>query len=405
MGKIFDDKIVEKINKEFGEGSMVRASELPPIPMVHSGSLSLDFAIGAGGIPTNRVVEICGSEGSGKTTLALLIARQVIDRNPQRGLVYIDLEHKITPSWMEQLVGSERMDNIMVVSPDSMEQAHEIYRRLVKGGKVAMVIIDSIGGAPTNQAMDDTRNVAEKAASMGGNAKAVSEFSRLANNLSSKYDCLTVGINQTRDDTKSRHGNMLQTPGGHAWKHACVLRIELRRGFEKYTIKRGGEEVVVGFDVRAKIIKNQLGGQEGRTCEWRFFTEITEQFGDFGIDTTEECVRLAKAVGVVTQAGAYYRHPAFPDGQVMGGAKMLSLIKEDAKVREAVIGSVMDALSRDPDKVFEIAPILADEDNGLPLAYKDGPFQDVVDQTDKEDRASAAGLDKLAERRREEMSK
>ncbi|QGJ94940.1 RecA-like DNA recombinase [Gordonia phage RedWattleHog] len=383
---VFDDKVVEKINKEFGSGSIMKASELPPIPMVSSGSLALDFAIGAGGIPTNRVVEVCGSEGAGKTTLALLIARQIIDRNPKRGLVYIDLEHKITPSWMEMLVGSERMDNIMVVSPDSIEQTTEIYRRLVKSGKASMVIVDSIGGAPTNQAMDDTRNVAEKAASMGGNSKGVSEFARLANNLSSKYDCLTVGINQTRDDTKSRHGNMLQTPGGHAWKHACVLRIELRRGSEKYQVKRGGDEVTVGFDVRAKIHKNQLGGQEGRTCEWRFFTEATEQFGPFGIDTTEECVRLAKAVGVVTQAGAYYRHPAFPDGQVMGGAKMLSLIQEDVKVREAVIGDVMDALSKDPEKLSEIAPIDTDEDDPVKgddepapvVASGSGPLADLA---------------------------
>lgn len=350
-------KLMEKISKEFGDKSIYMARDMPPIPYISSGSLSLDFAIGTGGIPTNRCVELCGSEGSGKTTLALLIARGIIDRDRKRLVLYIDMEHKLTPDWMEKIIGTERMDNLVVAAPDSMEQAHEMYRRFVKGGTVSMVILDSIGGAPTNQQMDETRNVAEKASNKGGNAKAVSEFARLAGNLSAKYDCLTLGINQTRDDMKTQHGNAIETPGGHAWKHACALRIYLRRGFAKFEVRRGGEAVQVGFDVKARIIKNQLGGEEQRTCEWNFFTKATEEFGDFGVDTTEECVRLAKALGVVDQAGAYYRHSSFPGGQVQGQEKMVKLVQSDAGVRDILVGEVMDALSKDPDKIAEIAPI------------------------------------------------
>ena len=351
------EKLMEKVAKDFGEKSVYMARDMPPIPYVSSGSLSLDFAVGTGGIPTNRVVEVCGSEGSGKTTLALLIARNIIDRDKKRLVIYIDMEHKLTPDWMEKLIETERMDNLVIVAPDSMEQATEIYRRYVKSGLVSMVILDSIGGAPTNQAMDDTRSIADKAPSMGGNSKAVSEFSRLAANLSAKYECLTLGINQTRDDTKSMHGNAIQTPSGHAWKHHCALRIYVRRGYEKYEIKIGGDPVIVGFDVKARIIKNQLGGEEQRTAQWRFFTRATEEFGDFGIDTTEECVRLAKVLGVVEQAGGYYRHHSFPGRQIQGQPKMVELVQKDAAVREVLVGEVMDTLSKKPGSISEAAPI------------------------------------------------
>lgn len=360
---IIADKLLNGVAKEFGDNSIYMARDMPPVPAVTSGSLSLDFAIGPlGGIPTNRVVEYCGSEGSGKTTLALLTARSIMQRSPDRAVVFIDMEHKLDPIWMERLIGSEHMDNLVVVAPDSMEQATEIYRRIVKSEQASMAILDSIGGAPTNQAMDDTRNVAEKAASMGGNSKAVSEFARLAANLAAKYDCLTLGINQTRADTVSRHGNMLQTPGGHAWKHACALRVEVRPGLEKYEVKRNGEVIRVGFDVRARIIKNQLGGALGRTAEWRFFTEEVPEFNaDFGVDQVEECVRLSKALGVVQQAGAWYRHEVFPNGQLQGQDAVLKLIHQEPSVKDRLVSDVMSALKSDPSKIADVAPVEADD--------------------------------------------
>lgn len=363
MASTVSDKVIEKINKEFGQGSMYFARDIPSIPTVSSGSLSLDFAIGIGGLPTNRVVEFAGNEGAGKTTLALVAAANIIDQQPDRAVMFIDMEHKLTPSWIETIVGKDRMDSIVVAAPDSIEQATEMYRRFVKGGSISMVILDSIGGAPTNQAMDDTRDVSKKSASMGGNSVGVSAFARLAANLSAKYNCLTIGINQTRQDMKSQHGNMLETPGGKAWKHACVLRVEVRRGGERYSVKIGGEDVVVGFDVRAKIHKNQLGGQENRTCEWRFFTQETEQFGAFGIDQTEECIRLAMVLGVITRAGAYYRHPALPNGQVMGQPALVDLVQNDDGLRDTIVGEVMSALKDDPDRIGEVAPVEENEDD------------------------------------------
>lgn len=362
MPSTIGDKLIAGISKEFGEKSIYYANDMPPIEVVPSGSLALDFAIGVGGMPMGRVVEFAGAEGSGKTTLSLLVAKQVLARYPERALAFFDLEHKLSTEWMAKLLGEETMDRVLIVAPDTIEQTSELFKRLVKSEKVAMVIVDSIGAAPTNQAMDDSRNIAEKADSMGGNAKGVSAFARLAANFSAKYDCLTIGINQVRDDTKSRHGNLLSTPGGHAWKHACILRVEVRRGYEKYHVKEHGEERLVGFDVRAKVHKNQLGGDEGRVAEWRFFTTDTEQFGPMGVDTIEECVRLASATGVMTRAGAYYRSEHFPDGQVQGRDAVLKLVMADAEVRTKLVDDVLAALKADPNKIADVAPIESEED-------------------------------------------
>lgn len=365
MGNAAD--LIRDINKSFGDGSAYLAKDMPPVEYVPSGSLALDFAVGKG-IPRNRVVEILGAEGSGKTTLALLIAKQVLDEQPDRLVLFLDMEHKLTPDWMEQLVGEEYMPSIVVLNPDTIEQATEMYRRAVRKGIVAMTILDSIGGAPTAQVMDEGRS-AEDAESMGGNAKGVTKFARFASNLSAKYNCLTVGINQMRDDTKSRHGNMIQSPGGRAWKHACVLRIYLRRGKEKYFQKINGEDILVGFDVIAQCIKNHVG-VENRTAQWRFFTQDC-QYAPMGVDTTEECVRLSELTGVITRTGSYYNHPAFPKdkqgkNRVNGKSAMLEAIQGDEALRGTIVSEVMAVLADPEADLSEIAPMgeeLTDSDD------------------------------------------
>jgi recombination protein RecA len=350
------NSIIKDIRKKYGEESASSAAEMPPMTTVHSGSLALDFALGCGGMPSNRVVEFLGEEGSGKTTAALLVAEQIILQQPERAVVMLDMEHKLTPSWVEKLMG-DTIENLVVLNPDTIEQASDMMRDTVKSGKVSMVILDSIGGAPTQQVMDDERS-AEQAESMGGNAKGVTKFGRWAANFSAKYNCLVVGINQQRDDLKSRHGNLIVTPGGRGWKHNCLVRIQFRKGTEKYLAKVNEEEVKVGFNVIARTVKNQAGGEEGRTAEWRFFTTDTEKYGPVGIDTTEECIRLATKVGVIVRAGAWYRHAALPDGQVRGMGSLVDAIRDDEALKNTIVSETMAALTGDDINASDISPII-----------------------------------------------
>ena len=356
------DKFIADLNKRFGSGTAYYAKDMPPIEFRSTGSLTLDFALGTGGVPRNRVMEIFGPEGSGKTTLALLIASQFIDAEPDRSVLFLDMEHKLTPEWMALLVGEERMDSIIIAEPETIEEATEIYRRVLPSGDISVCILDSIGGAPTNMMFSDKRDVAKNADQQGGNAKGVTQFARFASNLSAKYSCLTIGINQVRDKMNSMYAGAIDTPGGRGWRHACVLRIKMKQGYESYTVKVNGEEVKVGYDVIAHVVKNHVASGEGRTATWHFFNQESEKYGQVGIDTLEETIRLSKLTGVVVRAGAYYRHAALPGGQVMGEEKLGEAIRADEKVRDAIVSDVMAVLSEPDADLSAVSPIVPVEE-------------------------------------------
>lgn len=227
------DKLYTDLRTEFGEDTIMRAVDIPKRPGIPSGSLALDFAVGFGGMPQDRVIEISGKESSGKTTLALMIMTHFLDAqtDPSRGALVLDLEHKLTADWLEYLVGSDRMERIIYIQPDHAEQATNIYKTAVRSGQVCFALYDSIAGAPTKRRNDDA-----EVAGYGGNAGAITEFARSAANLSAKYVCLTVGINQTRDDF-----------GGYN-RLVCLAgetRVLTRRGFRPIAELAGGTHEVL----------------------------------------------------------------------------------------------------------------------------------------------------------------
>lgn len=348
------DKLLGDLQSKFGENSVFRATEVPIRPRITSGSLALDFAAG-GGLPSDRVIEVAGGEGSGKTTLGLLTMMHFLD-NDSRIAVIIDTEHKLTMDWVEYLIGSERMARVIYLSPDHMEQATNMYADAVSSGQVGFVLFDSIGASPTKAAAEKE---AEKV-QVGGNSGAVTKFARLASTHSSKYHCLTFCINQVREDMEGFRRHM--TPGGRGFKHACVMRIKLRRSTsDKVESVVNGEKVVVGFKVFASVIKNQLSN-EGRTAWWWFYSVETPEYG-FGIDTLDEVIRLAVATKVVTQHGSWYSHPALPEYKTSGEHKVQGLaalgkaIGQDHLVQQTIVSETMAVLSN-PDEgiAAEVAP-------------------------------------------------
>ena len=190
--------LLEDLQKKFGAESAMFASDIPPYQVFSSGSLGLDYATGIGGFPSNRVIEIGGEPGAGKSTLAMhavnnrLIAEKQWGTN--RGALYLDIENRITPEWMERFV--EEPERVIVAKPDSMEQATDMYMQAVRSGLIGMAVVDSIGGAPTERVMDKSASVGD----FGGNSLAVSRFAKFASTLSGKYNVTTLGINQIRDD-------------------------------------------------------------------------------------------------------------------------------------------------------------------------------------------------------------
>ena len=347
------DSLLTDLQKKFGENKVMRASDVPVGPPISTGSLALDFATGYGGFPSNRVVEIYGRPGTGKTTLALIAMMNALEKYPDRGALLMDVEHKCDPAWLEMIVGKELLENrVIYVRPTSIENCTNIYRQAVESGMVCCAILDSIGGAPTIRRNDDA-----EVGHYGGNAMGVGEFARTAGTLADVYDCLTIGINQVRANMGM--GFTDETPGGHQWKHTCVQRIELVRGKDTESITMPGEEkpVPIGYTVFAKVRKNQVGAP-GRTAWYWFFNTWTPEHG-FGIDTLDEINRLAVKTGVEARKGCWYHHPALPaDGKgehkVQGLPAFQEAVRADKSLRATIVSEVLASLV---DHAGEVAPI------------------------------------------------
>jgi len=356
MGNVLLDKLIAEVQGKYGADAIMFADQVPVRDPITSGSLALDFATGIGGLPSDRVIEVAGDEGSGKTTLGLMTMMHFLDEHPDRAALILDTEHKLTMDWVQYLIGAERMQRVLYAQPDYMEQATNMYVDLVGSGQIGFCLFDSIGGSPTKAAAEKE---AEKV-QVGGNAGAVTKFARLASTYSAKYHCLTFGVNQVRADMDGFRRHM--TPGGHGWKHACVMRIKLRRSTtDKVEAVVNGEKMVVGFKVFASIIKNQLAAP-GRTAWWWFYNVDTDQYG-FGIDTLDEIIRLAVATHVVAQNGSWYSHAALPEYKTSGEHKVQGLkalgemISADSALRQTIVSETMAVLKSDGQLASEVAPM------------------------------------------------
>jgi recombination protein RecA len=339
-------KLRDQMVTKFDDRSVMMASDMPRRPAVSSGSLALDFAIGIGGLPSDRYVEFSGAEHTGKTTLGLLAMSNFLDAQLTRCAVILDIEHKLDPKWLTRLVGEEHMPRVIYLQPDDAEQAVAMYKEAVGSGQVSFVLFDSIAAAEPRYGMEN----AEKER-VGGNSKIMARFSRIAATFSAKYACCTFAVNQTRDDIEGFH--RIITPGGRAPKHHQILRVQVRRGKGEVFETIDGEQVRVGYVIAAKVVKNQCGGIEGRTCQWWFMCVPTERYG-FGVDQVDEITRLAMVTGVIERRGGWYYHPGLPDGKIQGADRFFEAVKANDGLRGELTTAIM---SRLQEHAHEVAPV------------------------------------------------
>lgn len=342
-------KVKDALTEQYGDGSVRWINEIPTRPLVSSGSLALDFACG-GGFPSDHCIEVAGREGCGKTSLGLLTMRNFLDGQPDRGTMILDLEHKLTISWVEQLLGKERMERVILLWPDHMEEATDMFTKAVASGQISFVMVDSIGGAPSQRVTNKSAEIGN----IGGNALAVTRFAQLASIYSQKYNTLTFGINQTREDIAGYHRHIV--PGGQAWKHACVLRIQMKRGKGVVEDKVGGESIPVGHEIISKVVKNQLAAP-GRSASYWFFHVPTEKYTTFGIDTLDEVVRLALVTEVIRQGGAWYYHEGLPGGKIQSKDALIQAVRINSELHEILVQEVIEVVSTDSTIANLVVPI------------------------------------------------
>ena len=310
------DAALQQIERAFGKGSIMRMGQRPgdeQIDVISSGSLGLDIALGIGGLPRGRIVEIYGPESSGKTTLAL----HAIAEAQKRGgtCAFIDAEHALDPTYARKL--GVDVDNLLISQPDAGEQALEIADTLVRSGAVDVLVVDSVAALVPRAELEGEMGDSH----VGLHARLMSQALRKLTGSVSRSNTMLVFLNQIRLKIGVMFGNPETTTGGNALKFYASIRMEIRRiGAIK------DRDQVVGNQTRVKVVKNKLAPPFRQV-------EFDIMYGE-GISKVGELVDLGTKVGVVEKSGAWYSVDSQRIGQGRENAKQF--LREHAEVADAV---------------------------------------------------------------------
>ncbi|WP_369158738.1 recombinase RecA [Candidatus Thiodiazotropha sp. LNASS1] len=324
-----------QIEKQFGKGSVMRmgdTSAVRNIDAISTGSLSLDIALGIGGLPKGRVVEIYGPESSGKTTLTL----QVVAEAQKMGgtAAFIDAEHALDPQYAEKL--GVNVDELLVSQPDTGEQALEITDMLVRSGAVDLVVIDSVAALTPKAEIEGDMGDSH----VGLQARLMSQALRKLTANIKRTNCLVIFINQIRMKIGVMFGNPETTTGGNALKFYSSVRLDIRR---TGAIKKGDE--VVGNDTRVKVVKNKVAPP---------FKQVQFEiiYGE-GISHEGEIIELGVQRGIIDKSGAWYSYNGDRIGQ--GKENVRNFLKENPDISEAIESRIREELLPSQDSEEELA--------------------------------------------------
>ncbi len=310
------DAAISQIEKQYGKGSVMKLGDESAnmnVETVPTGSLSLDIALGLGGLPKGRIIEIYGPESSGKTTVALHAVAEVQRVGGIAG--FIDAEHALDPAYAKK-IGVD-IDNLYISQPDNGEQALEITETMVRSGAVDIVIVDSVAALVPKAEIDGDMGDAH----VGLQARLMSQALRKLTAVISKSNCIVIFINQLREKVGIMFGNPETTTGGRALKFYSSVRLDVRR---IEALKQGGE--VVGNRTRIKVVKNKIAPPFKEA-------EFDIMFGE-GISREGDILDLAAEVGIVNKSGAWYAYNGDKIGQGRENAK--GYLKENKAVCEEI---------------------------------------------------------------------
>ena len=347
------DAALANIEKQFGKGSVMKLGDSTVnmnIETIPTGSLSLDIALGLGGVPKGRVVEIYGPESSGKTTVALHMVAEVQKRGGIAG--FIDAEHALDPVYAKN-IGVD-IDNLYISQPDSGEQALEITETMVRSGAVDIIIVDSVAALVPKAEIDGDMGDSH----VGLQARLMSQALRKLTPVVSKNNCIVIFINQLREKVGVMFGNPETTTGGRALKFYSSVRMDVRK---IETLKAGGE--VIGNRTRVKVVKNKIAPPFKEA-------EFDIMFGK-GISSEGDVLDLATNIDVIQKSGAWFAYNGEKIGQGRENAKQFLIEHKDiyeeveAKVREHYFNKESEneetedkvsSLSDDNKIIKEVAP-------------------------------------------------
>ena len=313
---------LRQIEKQFGKGSIMKLGESThmQVEVVPSGSLALDIALGIGGLPRGRVIEVYGPESSGKTTVALHAIAEVQKVGGQAA--FIDAEHALDPSYANKL--GVNIDELLLSQPDTGEQALEIAEALVRSGAVDIIVVDSVAALVPKAEIEGEMGDSH----VGLQARLMSQALRKLSGAISKSKTIAIFINQLREKVGVMFGNPETTPGGRALKFYSSVRLDVRR---IESIKMGND--VVGNRTRIKVVKNKVAPPFKQA-------EIDIMYGE-GISKEGSIIDIGTELDIVNKSGAWYSYEGERLGQGRENAKQF--LKENQPISEAIENKIREA--------------------------------------------------------------
>ena len=322
------DLAMEQIERQHGKGSIMRLSDqqVVDVEAISTGCMSLDAAIGVGGIPRGRIVEIFGPESSGKTTVCLHV---IAEAQKAGGLAaFVDTEHALDINYAQRL--GVDLNNLLLSQPEFGEQALEIVETLVRSGGVDVVIVDSVAALTPRVEIEGEMGDAQ----MGSQARLMSQAMRKLNAAIGKSKTTVIFTNQLRSKIGVIYGNPETTTGGNALKFYASVRLDIRR---KEVLKEGSD--IIGNRVRVKVLKNKVAPPFKDT-------EFDIMYNE-GISKVGDMVDIATNYGIINKSGSWY---TFGEERVQGRDALKKLIKEDDSLMSSLENQVLEKISPKKDK-------------------------------------------------------
>ncbi|MBP3615457.1 MAG: recombinase RecA [Alphaproteobacteria bacterium] len=332
---------LSQIEKSFGKGSIMKLGEQEgiEIPSISTGSLGLDIALGIGGLPRGRIVEIYGPESSGKTTLTLHVVAEA--QKIGGTCAFIDAEHALDPAYAKR-IGVD-VDNLIISQPDSGEQALEIADTLVRSGAIDVLVVDSVAALVPKAELEGEMGDQH----MGLQARLMSQALRKLTASVSRSNALVIFINQIRMKIGVMFGNPETTTGGNALKFYSSVRMDIRR---VGSIK--DKENVIGNETRVKIVKNKVAPP--------FKTVDFDIMYNYGISREGEIIELGVQAGIIEKSGSWFSYNSERIGQGKENARQW--LKDNPKVAEELIKKIMEKSGIINEKMLDTTPSRADDD-------------------------------------------
>jgi len=317
------DEAIEEIKQRFGEGAIMKLAGVRPVDVdvIPTGSISLDLALGVGGVPRGRVIEIFGPEATGKTSLALHILAEA----QKKGGVgaFVDAEHALDPDYAKKI--GVNVDNLLISQPDSGEQALQIVETLIRSRAIDVIVIDSVAALTPKAEIEG--EIGDQ--HIGRQARLMSQALRMLAGVVSKTKTSVIFLNQTRMKIGILFGNPETTPGGMALKFYSSVRIKLNRIAQ---IKQ--KDQIIGSRIKAKIVKNKVAAP--------FKIAEFDIYHAEGISKAADLVNTGLAHDVIKKAGSWYQYGAKKIGQGIPGAR--EFLRENPKVEEEIKKAIIEKI-------------------------------------------------------------